>query len=127
MEPLESRGWIGSARVSSPKANHQDPSGHRASQPPFFLPGFSVRGSGEGGEELGACPVSPECEARTCSQVWSERGPQNPTWPRGPAPELEPGLRFLLGAAQGAKCIIKRQKGSTLRVKDNGGNLLDGL
>ena len=29
--------------------------------------------------------------------------------------------------SQGAKCIIKWQKGSTLHVKDNGGNLLDGL
>lgn len=78
-------------------------------------------------EDLDPCPVSPECEPRTCSQVWSERGPQNPMWPRRPAPELEPSLRFLPGEAQGAKCIIKWQKGSTLRVKDNGGNLLDGL
>lgn len=78
-------------------------------------------------EELGPCPDSPECEVRTCSRFGSERGPQNPAWPYGPAPELEPSLRFLQGESQGAKCIIKWQKGSTLHVKDNGGNLLDGL
>lgn len=82
---------------------------------------------GRRGEELGPCPVSPEYETWTCSRFGSERGPQNPMWPYGPAPEFEPTLRFLQRESQGAKCIIKWQKGSALLVKDNGGNLLDGL
>ena len=76
----------------------------------------------EGGrvQELGPCPVSLSVRPGPAQGV-DLRSPQHPTWPLGPAPDLEPSFRFLQGKAQCARCVIKRQKGSTLRVKDNGG------
>lgn len=97
-EPLEDidDGW-GSTRISRLKTGHQGSSGHWTSQPTFSLPDL-LASEREGVREergLGPCPVSSECEVQTCSWFGSERSPQNPTWPYGPAPELEPSLRFL--------------------------------
>lgn len=114
----------GEAPESSPKTDHQGPSGHQASQPTFFLPGFPAGGAGCR-QERSWDPAQVALSVRLRpAQGLRLRG----------ALRITRGLMGLVlnwsqavDFSQGAKCIIKWQKGSTLHVKDNGGNLLDGL